>query len=351
MKLSMSILFWGGLFGCGEVDSSVSEPKEQMVETEGTAIENEMAQGPLVVKTKIQPDTVRLGDPFTLSLSVESRGEVEIEMPPFGEALGRLSILNFTPRQDSQIEDGITRTVQQQIYELQPNRSGEVVIPSLRVGYRTSTDTDWQEVLTAAIPVQVTSILPTDGDLVYQTSRARLAPLPVEQPWIPWAVGGVLALGVVGGAFWWFGRRSERKIQLSAFEQALEQLQGLEDTVSTLVEGDSIDEVYAGLSQVLRGYLERRFAISALEQTTEELKEGLAVNLATYAQVVSAVQVEQMLTFLTMCDGVKFAGRQKSLVDARADWAQVKAWIDSIHRHSEQLRINQAELEGNDGVV
>ncbi len=354
MKRIMTILLWGSLLGCGEVDTPMSEPTTQMVETEGTAIEKEISQGPLVVKTTVQPDTVRLGDPFTLTLSVEGAGEVEVEMPPFGEALGRLSIVNFTPRQDSKTEDGITRTVQQQIYELQPNRSGEVVIPSLRVGYRTSTDTDWQEVLTEAIPVEVTSILPTDGDLVYQPSRARLAALPVEQPWIPWAIGGFLALGFVGGVFWWFGRRSEREIQLSAFEQASQQLRDLEDTIATCADGDSLDQVYAGLSQVLRGYLERRFAITALEQTTEELKEHLQADLSTHIEVVSAEQVEQILTFLMMCDGVKFAGHQKSHSDAQADWTQVKSWIEGMHQQSEQVTANQnnqKEQEGSNGVV
>ena len=147
------------------------------METASESVEKEIQQGGLLVRTMLTPKSLRLGDPFQLQITVEADAGIEIEMPPFGEALGRLTIADFTPKQSVANKDGRPVQVQTQKYGLQANRSGEVVIPALRIGYRLNADTDWEEILTEPIPVNVVSILPTDADLVYQDSRARLSPL------------------------------------------------------------------------------------------------------------------------------------------------------------------------------
>ena len=69
------------------------------VDTEAGGVEKEIQQDGLMVRTTVIPTSVRLGDPFYLELSVEAGLGTEVEMPPFGEALGRLTIVNFTPKQ------------------------------------------------------------------------------------------------------------------------------------------------------------------------------------------------------------------------------------------------------------
>ena len=234
---------------------------------------------------------------------------------------------------------------------MQANRSGEVVIPALRIGYRLNADTDWEEILTEPIPVNVLSILPTDADLVYQNSRARLSPLPVEQPWIPWTVG-IVGIGLLlGWGGWVVSRRGDKDVKVSAYEQAMEQLNRLQDEMSTLAEKDSVDDVYAGLSIALRGYLEGGFHVSALEQTTEELRQSLDTGLTPYRSVVSSECIVDILHVLSLCDGVKFAAQVRTMDEVQADWNTVRDLVKTIHERSLSLVEAKQTEEAAGGLV
>ena len=342
---------WMLFSACGEIDDASVQPETAVVEIDSESVEKELQQGGLLVRTMLTPETVRLGDPFQLEITVEGAADVEIEMPPFGEALGRLTIVDFTPKQTVMDQDGQSVQVQIQKYGLQANRSGEVVIPALRIGYRLNTETDWEEILTEQIPVNVLSILPTDGDLVYQNSRARLSPLPVDQPWIPWIIGIVGTIVLVGLGIWIGAKRGVTGIKVSAYEQTMRQLNQLQDEIATLTDQDSVDQVYASLSVALRGYLEGCFQVSALEQTTEELRQSLDVDLTPYRKVVSPEHIASILQVLSLCDGVKFAAQVRTIAEVQADWKTVHRLVKTIHERSLALQEKKQTEEAQDGLV
>ena len=353
MKQSWILLSLVSLSACGDSVESSVQPEGVAAEVLEEGVEKEIQQGGLVVRTSVIPESLRLGDPFQLKLFVEGPSEIEIEMPPFGEALGRLTIVDFTPKQSTTDKNGQRIQTHTQTYGLQPNRSGEVVVPALRIGYRININapTDWEEVLTEPIPIQVASILPTDGDLVYQSSRRRLDPLPVEQPWVPWAVGaaGTGILMFVG--VWWFGRQQGTSAKVSAFQQAMQQLRRLQDDIATLTDEDSVDDLYAGLSVTLRGYLEGCFQVSALEQTTEELRQSLSIDLKPYIEIVSKEHIVEILQVLSLCDGVKFAGQVRTISEVQSDWSTVQQLVQVIHDRSLIATDNGETNEAKDGLV
>ena len=332
--------FLSGLIACGEVDDAGSAAPKPEENTLADSIENEVQQGGLIVRTTITPDTVRLGDPFTLELVVEGSTDLTIEMPPFGEALGRLTIADFTPKQQVLEQSGSTVQRHSQRYGLQPNRSGEVVIPSLRIEYRESIDEAWEEILTEPIPVTVQSILPTDGDLEYQVARARLDPLPVQQPWMLWA-GIATAIVGCGMGVWFVSRREVRVDHVSAYEVSQRRLKQLSDRFSH--DTNAVDEMYTELSLILRGYLEHALHISALEQTTQELQYSFDRQRAA----VSIDHRTSILAILSLCDGVKFAGKDRTSDEWTADVEVVRSLIDSLHHRLSAL----TESEASDGLV
>ena len=336
--LWLSVLF--GLIACGEeTESSLTDTKSEAAESVNS-IEREVTQGGLIVRTTITPDAVRLGDPFMLELVVEGRTDIEVEMPPFGEALGRLTIADFTPKQQVLEQSGETIQRHSQRYGLQPNRSGEVVIPALRVGYRETQSETWEEILTEPIPVIVQSILPTDGDLAYQKARARLAPLPVQQPWMLWAGVGASVIGC-GVAGWFFSRRKITVDQISAYEASQRRLKQLSERFA--MDSDAVDELYTELSLILRAYLEDAVHLSALEQTTQELKRSFE----SQETAVSKEQAIPILEILSLCDGVKFAGKSRTTEEWISDVEVVRTLIDALHH---QLSIRTTG-EVNDGLV
>lgn len=336
---------------CDEPKEASVQPETTMIESVSESIDKEIQQGGILVRTMLTPKSLRLGDPFQLEITVEADLGIEIEMPPFGEALGRLTIVDFTPKQSLIDKDGQSIQIQTQKYGLQANRSGEVVIPALRIGYRENIDTDWEEILTEQLPVNVLSILPTDADLVYQDARARLSPLPVEQPWVPWVMGIVGTGALVGLGIWLFSRRDGTGIKVSAYQQTMQQLNRLQDEISTLTEQDSTDDVYAGLSIALRGYLEGCFQVSALEQTTEELRQSLDTNLTPYRSVVLPEHIADILQMLSRCDGVKFAAQVRTMAEVQADWKTVHDLVKTIHERSLVLVDTNQTEEASSGLV
>ena len=221
----------------------------------------------------------------------------------------------------------------------------------MRVGYRASLDAGWEEVLTEQVPIEVVSILPTDADLVYQTLRARLDPLPIDRPWVPWVLGGGVATTLLGVGVWLFGRRDGTEVQLSAYEQAMVLLNQIQDEIATLTEASLVDELYAKLSIVLRGYLEGSVQIPALEQTTEELRLSLITDLTFNEDVVSEQQVGELLQLLTVCDTVKFAGQTRLVPEVQSDWETAHRLVTTIHQRLINTSNDSSIEEGVDGTV
>jgi len=91
--------------------------------------------------------------------------------------------------------------------------------------------------------------------------------------YLPWVLGGLLVLGVLGLLYWLANRQPKtrlqsRTIEIPAHELALKKLEVLKG--KKLIFNGLIKEHYAELTFILREYLEKRFDVPALESTTEE---------------------------------------------------------------------------------
>jgi len=121
-------------------------------------------------------------------------------------------------------------------------------------------------------------------------------------PWwlIPAAVGAVLLLALLGWALWrwWRGRRRPRV--LLPFEVALQRL----EDIRPLMEPNTAREFSTAVSDIVRGYIELRFDVTATHLTTEEFLRDLLGSANA-----SLLQHRALLSeFLHQCDLVKFAG-------------------------------------------
>jgi len=177
VPLALSALL---LTACGEPDPQAEGDRA------GEAVEAELLsavteEGPVKATVELAPLEPRLGDALTLTLTVEAQPDVTVEMPAFGEALGRFSIVDFTPRERTE-PDG--RSVQSQRYTLQAPMSGRQRIPPLRIefldqrpGHAAADGTEeYRELLTDELAVTIVSVLPESGGTFGQ--RLALAHCP-----------------------------------------------------------------------------------------------------------------------------------------------------------------------------
>lgn len=115
---------------------------------------------------------------------------------------------------------------------------------------------------------------------------------------LPAAMAAVAILGLLFYGFWRW-RRNRRVRILLPYEIALRRLEGL----GTLMRPESAREFSTAVSDIVRGYIEQRFAIGVTRRTTEEFLRDL---LET-ANASLARHQPLLAEFLHQCDFVKFA--------------------------------------------
>ena len=335
------LVFALALGACSEVEQAQPTAGEDAVEATPAdePLRAEAREGPVTATVSLTPAAPRLGDALVLALVVEAAAGVTVEMPAFGDALGRFAIVDFTPRQE-ETEDGV---VLSQRYTLQASASGRHRIPRLRVEFvdeRDGREPKPRELLTEELGFQIASVLP-EGEVAAELHPARAALQELEGPWLhrhwPWIVGSVVVLAAVAGGVVVWLRRAERRAQLTAFDRAVARLERLRR--AGMPEQSGLDAWYVELSDIVRRYIEERFALRAPEQTTEEflLEAGRSALSGPHRELLSA--------FLVTCDRVKFARynpgdseSKQALDEARRFLDETRAIDDSAALDSEPDR-------------
>ncbi len=285
-------------------------------------------EGPVRATVTLAPAAPRLGDPLTLELTVAAEPGVIVEMPEFGEALGRFSILDFAPRR-STAADGAT--IERQRYTLQAAMSGRQRIPALRIEYVDERDGGAgtpRELLTDDVAFEVASVLP-EGAAMDALLPPR-PPLPETRQgarrWWPLVLAVVLLASGGAWAFAVWQRRTVERVRLTARERALERLRVLE--ARGFPRGEEADAWYVELSDIVRRYVEDRYAVRAPELTTEEF-------LAEARRSFSGPHRDLLGAFLERCDRVKFARYSPEQQESRDAWAAARQFLDETRTDAE----------------
>ncbi len=273
-------------------------------------------------RVTIEPDTteIHVGDPLALRLSVEHPADLAVRWPdslsldPF-EPLA----LEVGPSEVSADGARTTAVLRVTAFEL-----GEIEIPSFDIEL-----TDGAEVTTALstdpVVIGVTTVgLDEGGDI-----RDVKGPRAIARDWLllwPWLL---LAVALVGVAYWW-GRRRRRVADRAdsrppaparpPHEIALEALDRLE--ASPLLEHGEIKPYHIEVSRIIRTYLEGRYRIWALEMITPDVVSSLG-----HAGVDPGIRTA-FERFLDACDLVKFAKWRPDHAACRSILADARTLVE-----------------------
>ena len=167
---------------------------------------------------------------------------------------------------------------------------------------------DGRTIETQSITITVVSVIPDSEEPPELRDIAPPVAMPGLSPWLYFLMGvGATALALAG--YWLLRQRRKRAEKEAAAEPphqvAMRELQRL--LAEDLVEKGEAKLFYLRLSNILRRYIEDRFAIRAPEQTTEEFLDDLRRDNA-----FADLQKELLEEFLRHCDLVKFAEHQPS---------------------------------------
>ena len=257
-------------------------------------VEQQAADGELRVTRTLDAKAWQPGAPITLRITATAPAGMSVRMPSLGETAGAFDV---RPVKGGTAAPGETLLAA----DLVAWDAGSLEVPAMEVS---ATDADGKT-LTARIPaasVTLTSLLGDDMPLTELASGIR-GPVDIGgRPWWWWAIAA--AAVVVGGVAVWklMSRRAPDapEPELPAGEWAMLELARLEQ--ERLPERGEVEGFFVRLSDVVRAYVERRFAIAAPDRTTQEfLRE------AAHHPDLAGEHERTIGAFLRSADMVKFA--------------------------------------------
>lgn len=273
-------------------------------------------QAQVRVSARLEPDTILIGQPATLTLRVEIP-EGALPHWPGESDLPGLELLQAG--EESKPDDPV------RIYRLRITAfdSGHYQIPPLPVQVGAS------PYYTPPLRL-VVRFAPYDLSGDYRDIRELPEVNPAQRlPWL-WPVS-VAVLLLAAGLIWWMRRRKRqaeqdqdpRQARLSPFEEAMEILQQAEHQYARDGEKKAF---YSAINEAVRRYLYRKLGMETAEQTNAEILASLQAGdhpLEGFPALADAMQ--------TM-DYVKFARYQPPVETDRKTLLVVKHFIRSLEQ-------------------
>ena len=229
---------------------------------------------PLIeVNSSVDTSRITIGDRITYTLSINHVDTMRVEKPGEGANLGQFEI------KDYKIYDPVReagRREEKFEYVISVFDTGTFVIPPFPVAYfPTDSLGDYKLIEASAITIYVESVIQDEE------RNLRDVKPPIDIPYDYFALFSVLALVLLIGALVFFGYRFYKKRKETGYlirppeppKPAHEiALNDLEELLSKdLLSKGLIKEFYIEISDINRRYIEGRFFIHALEETSSEI--------------------------------------------------------------------------------
>lgn len=254
------------------------------------------------VSAAVDKSIITIGDRVTYTLTIDRNKELQIHDPGKGTNLGAFEVKDYKIFEPEIRDD---RIVEKFEYTISVYDTGKFVIPPFPVAYLTSDTTSQYQFITAEpLEIYAKSILnDPNADIMDISPPFFIPPDYLRLALIALGVILLLVLGWLG--YRYYRKRQEnqpifkKKVVRPPHEIALEALAALEGS-KLLAEGKE-KAFFTELSNITRQYIEGRFFIKAMEETTSEIATSLREN------DVQDENLDYARKSLQNCDLVKFA--------------------------------------------
>ena len=257
------------------------------------------------VEAKLKQYTIRIGDQTKLFLSIHQPAKQRVDFPKLADTLvSKVQIVNVgKPDTTTDKNDAGNITVIQN-YTITSFDAGTYTIPPFSVG------TPAGVLKTNELTLQVETVKVDTTKAIYDIKQ----PLAVSYTFLDWlkdnwpwvALGVAVVLGIIG-LIWYLTKRPKKEVVivekpapgLPPHIIAINKLKELRER--KLWQQGEIKQYYIELSDVLREYVEKRYAIKTHEKTTDEIFDSLK------RISITAENRKTLKDILVLSDLVKFA--------------------------------------------
>lgn len=244
---------------------------------------------------KTSTDTVRIGDPFTLSIRVRTPPGATIEFPAGPDSTAAVQLIDPRTVRTTTDSGAIDQTATYRLaaWDIgpQPILLGDVIVRGAGADRR---------IPVGRPSIFVRSVLPADSSLRVPKPARSLIDQGVPRWWLWALVAAAVALALL--VLWWWWRRRRRNVvppvedPLAVAEREFARVEALR-----LIEAGENGRHVALMVDVLRDYLAARYPAAPLALTTGELTRALHRE--------PTVPLERLSRLLDDADLIKFARR------------------------------------------
>jgi hypothetical protein len=265
----------------------------------------------------VAPDSVRIGDPFRVTIGVRAPAGATIEFPRALDSTGTVQSLDPVAIRTVATPNAVEQYADYRVAAWDVGRQ-PIVVDTVVVRLNGAV----RRIAFASESVFVKTVLPQDS-----TERVPKPPRPlfgsVAMPWWVWALiaAAVIGLGLLG---WWWWRRRKRPaavVIVDPYERAVAEFTRVDEL--RLLDAGERGRYVTLMIEVLRDYLAARYAQAALSLTSTELSRT--------ARQLPHLPYEQLTRLLTDADLIKFARRPVSGDRARDIGREARAIVEAEH--------------------
>ncbi len=256
------------------------------------------------LRTALEHDSIWLGDQIKLMIVVEQTSGTKIEFPQLPDSIQKIEILSKSRIDTSKLEG--TRIQLKQSYLVTCFDSGAHFIPpfTFKIRKEGSIDSLRSNDLTLFVKYPPVDLKKGPVDI----KKPFAAPVTLKEI-APWLLGIILIGTIVFLVIYAISRRNRNKPlfqrppkpKLPAHVIALQELDKLKG--EELWQHEKVKDYYTRLTDIVRVYIEERFMVSAMEQTTFEILNSLKAKESQ----IEAKSVTELKEILEVADLVKFA--------------------------------------------
>lgn len=257
------------------------------------------------LRAAIEKDTIWLGDQIKLLLVVEQPVGAKIAFPQTPDSIGRkIEVLKRSIIDTSKID--ATRLQLKQTLLVTCFDSGAHIIPPFYFHILNNGSKDSIKTNDLALFVKYPNVDLKKG--IVDIKKPFAAPVTFKEI-APWILGAILLGAIIFLIIYAINRRRKNmplfklpeKPKLPAHVVALQELDKLKG--DQLWQHDKVKEYYTRLTDVLRVYIEDRFKVPAMEQTTFEILTDFKLN----KKLIDTESFNGLKNILELADLVKFA--------------------------------------------